>query len=260
MAVHEDYQEMLAAHGLGALDVEEARTLELHLRDCADCSQELDEWKATAAMLALDAAPVAPSERLRNRIIDAVRNDVASPKSPGSTVEPAAAARREGTNVVSLPTHRKTLSGIPSWFAIAAGSSICGSPGILVCSLATKQSSETGVSAPRRSSSGNSTTSGPTARGARARKRPRNSRAATGWHEGTAGRPWNSRLRQERSRNPDGQRSAGATCGQGLSTLVYCGWETHARQGLHHGCFRHRHAHRQYAFRGNERADLRDYA
>ena len=68
MAVHDNYKEMLAAHGLGALDVEEVRALELHLRDCADCSQELDEWKATAAMLALEAAPVAPSEQLRNRI------------------------------------------------------------------------------------------------------------------------------------------------------------------------------------------------
>ena len=152
MAVHEDYKEMLAAHGLGALDVEEARTLEMHLRDCADCRHELNEWKATAAMLALDAAPVAPSERLRDRIIDAVRDDVASPKSPGSTVEPAAAARREATNVVSLPTHRKSLPGIPSWFAIAAGLRIRCSPGILVCSLATKQSSGRGVSAPLRSS------------------------------------------------------------------------------------------------------------
>ena len=54
MAVHEDYKEMLAAHGLGALDVEEARALEMHLRSCADCSQELNEWEATAATLALE--------------------------------------------------------------------------------------------------------------------------------------------------------------------------------------------------------------
>ncbi|MGI8920034.1 MAG: anti-sigma factor [Pyrinomonadaceae bacterium] len=121
MAVHEDYKEMLAAHGLGALDVEEARTLELHLRDCAECSQELDEWKATAAMLALEPAPVAPSEQLRNRIIDAVRTDVAKSKALGRTVADAAASQREGANVVSLPTYRRSSSGIPSWFAIAAG-------------------------------------------------------------------------------------------------------------------------------------------
>lgn len=112
MAVHDNYKEMLAAHGLGALDVEEVRALELHLRDCADCSQELDEWKATAAMLALEAAPVAPSEQLRNRILDAVRSDVAKSRSPDS---------QRGANVVSLPTHRKISSGLPSWFGIAAG-------------------------------------------------------------------------------------------------------------------------------------------
>lgn len=113
MAVHEAYKEMLAAHGLGALDAEEARALDLHLQDCADCSQELDEWKATAAMLALEAAPVAPSEQVRNRILDAVRTDVAKAKSPAS--------QRDVANVVSLPAHRKSSPGIPSWFAIAAG-------------------------------------------------------------------------------------------------------------------------------------------
>ena len=121
MAVHEDYKAMLAAHGLGALDAEVARALELHLRDCAECSQELDEWKATAAMLALEAAPVAPSEQLRNRIIDAVRTDVAKSKDLGRTVADAAASQREGANVVSLPTYGRSSSGIPSWFAIAAG-------------------------------------------------------------------------------------------------------------------------------------------
>lgn len=121
MAVHEDYKEMLAAHGLGALDAEEAQALELHLRDCADCRQELDEWKATAAMLALEAAPVAPAVELRNRIIDAVRADVAKSKSPGRTVDDSATSQRDLANVVSLPTYRRSLSGIPPWFAIAAG-------------------------------------------------------------------------------------------------------------------------------------------
>ena len=121
MAVHEDYKEVLAAHGLGALDAEEARALEMHLRDCVDCSQELNEWKATAATLALEPAPVAPSEDVRNRIIAAVRADVAKSESSPGTVEASAASRPERTNVASLPTHRKSSSGIPSWFAIAAG-------------------------------------------------------------------------------------------------------------------------------------------
>ena len=73
MLSHDDYKEMLAAHGLGALEVTEARELEAHLQHCADCRQELAEWQATAASLAFGAAPIAPSPRVRDRIIDAVR-------------------------------------------------------------------------------------------------------------------------------------------------------------------------------------------
>jgi anti-sigma-K factor RskA len=73
MLSHDDYKEMLAAHGLGALEVTEVRELEAHLQHCADCRQEFAEWQATAASLAFGAAPIAPSPRVRDRIIDAVR-------------------------------------------------------------------------------------------------------------------------------------------------------------------------------------------
>lgn len=120
MSVHEDYKEMLAVHGLGALDASEARALETHLRDCDECRQELNDWEATAAVLALDAAPIAPSQLVRDRIIAGVRVDVANSKSPGRTVA-GSTPRREAANVVSLPTQRKSSPAIPSWFAIAAG-------------------------------------------------------------------------------------------------------------------------------------------
>lgn len=73
MLSHDNYKEMLAAHGLGALEATEARELEVHLQNCADCRQELSEWQATAASLAFDAKPVAPSAQVKNRIIEAVR-------------------------------------------------------------------------------------------------------------------------------------------------------------------------------------------
>src|SRR6185503_3497352 len=73
MLSHDDYKEMLAAHGLGALEATEARELEVHLLDCADCRQEFAAWQATAASLAFDAAPIAPSPRVKDLIIDAVR-------------------------------------------------------------------------------------------------------------------------------------------------------------------------------------------
>ena len=120
MSVHQDYKEMLAVHGLGALDASEARALETHLRDCDECRHELNEWEATAAVLALDAAPIAPPQRVRDRILDGVRADVANSKSQGRTVA-GSTSHREASNVVSLPTQRKSSPAIPSWFAIAAG-------------------------------------------------------------------------------------------------------------------------------------------
>ena len=73
MLSHDDYREMLAAHGLGALEAGEARELDVHLQDCAECRRELSEWQTTAASLAFDAAPIAPSPGVKDRIIDAVR-------------------------------------------------------------------------------------------------------------------------------------------------------------------------------------------
>lgn len=115
MAVHEDYKEMLAAHGLRALDPAEARELETHLRACADCRRELSEWEATAAALALDAAPLAPAPELRDRILETVRADAGNTKSASRNTG------RENSKVVSLRVQQKSALAIPSWFAIAAG-------------------------------------------------------------------------------------------------------------------------------------------
>lgn len=123
MAVHEDYKAMLAAHGLSALDEADARSIEAHLRDCAECRQELYEWETTAGTLALDSQPLAPSTQLRDRIIDAVRADVVNSAadgqampSPGSPVT----SRGEAAKVVSLSSRRQSAQAIPAWFAIAA--------------------------------------------------------------------------------------------------------------------------------------------
>ncbi len=121
MANHDDYKEMLAARGLGALDAIDARALETHLRDCADCRQELEAWEATAAALALAAAPMAPSNQVRDRIIEAVRADVAGSSSNTKTVQPSVPARSQPTKVDSLARRRQISPAIPAWAAIAAG-------------------------------------------------------------------------------------------------------------------------------------------
>jgi anti-sigma-K factor RskA len=71
--VHENYNEMLSAHALTALDADDLRTLEEHLATCGECRPELDVWQATVAALALSAPLVEPSPQVRARILESVR-------------------------------------------------------------------------------------------------------------------------------------------------------------------------------------------
>lgn len=82
--VHDDYKEMIPAHVLSALDAADARALNDHLADCAECRRELAEWEATAASLALSADPVEPSPRIRTNLLRSVSPVVAFPRRFGS--------------------------------------------------------------------------------------------------------------------------------------------------------------------------------
>ena len=72
---HEDYKELLPAQALSALDAEDARALNQHLSECDECRRELADWENTAAALALSANPAEPSHQVRERIMNAVRNE-----------------------------------------------------------------------------------------------------------------------------------------------------------------------------------------
>jgi anti-sigma-K factor RskA len=76
--VHDDYKEMIPARALSALDAAEERTLNEHLKNCAECRKELDDWKATAAALSLTPDPVEPSPQVRERMLSEVRKDLSS--------------------------------------------------------------------------------------------------------------------------------------------------------------------------------------
>lgn len=72
---HEDYKEMLAAHALSALDAEDVRALNQHLAECDECRRELADWENVASELALSPNPAEPSRHVRERIMNAVRNE-----------------------------------------------------------------------------------------------------------------------------------------------------------------------------------------
>src|SRR5690348_7438734 len=98
---HEDYKAMIPAHALSALDAEEARAMNQHLSECAECRDELADWESTAAALALNAEPVEPSPQVRDRIMSAVRSE-------------------SSEKVVSFPERRSLWTSVGSLGAIAA--------------------------------------------------------------------------------------------------------------------------------------------
>ena len=70
---HEDYKELVTASALSALEATDARDLSAHLKTCAECRAELEEWETTAAVIALDSRPLEPSPQVRERILTTAR-------------------------------------------------------------------------------------------------------------------------------------------------------------------------------------------
>jgi anti-sigma-K factor RskA len=98
---NEDLHELTAAYALDALDDDERREFEAHLRDCDQCRAELAELAGTVGALAYAAEGPAPPDELRNRVL--------------------VAAREEGpSNVVALRPRRTRLYAGAALAAVAA--------------------------------------------------------------------------------------------------------------------------------------------
>lgn len=69
---NEDEHDQVGAYVLDALEPEERRAFEEHLRTCPECRAEVRELAGVADALALTAEPVEPPDGLRQRIMDAV--------------------------------------------------------------------------------------------------------------------------------------------------------------------------------------------
>ncbi len=103
---HEDYQQMLTAHALSALDQTDREVIEEHLSGCAECRSEFDDWLGTAGALASVAGTLEPSPQVRERILENVR---------------AERSTTTAQNVFELkPPFRLTVSWLPRFAAIAA--------------------------------------------------------------------------------------------------------------------------------------------
>lgn len=128
MKERDEYNEILAALALDALDETEARRLAAEIADDAALNRELAELRDTAAELAFFAAAVEPAPECLDKILTAIKKDNFSSVSENGastklnvaeTTQPAVAPK---SNVLAFPAakQRRFASYVPLVGAIAA--------------------------------------------------------------------------------------------------------------------------------------------
>lgn len=75
MSVHEQFAEDLSLYALGALEGEERLALEKHLAECGACGRELEELRASAALLAFSVSGPKPPARAKARLMASVAKE-----------------------------------------------------------------------------------------------------------------------------------------------------------------------------------------
>jgi anti-sigma-K factor RskA len=108
----DDIHELTAPYALDALDEQEERAFEEHLRDCERCRDEVAMLRATAASLAHDAPAVAPPPELRSRILATARAERGNvvPLRPRWAAPVAAVATVAACAAVALGVWAATLN------------------------------------------------------------------------------------------------------------------------------------------------------
>ena len=102
--MHDELNELLPLHALGALDGDDRARLETHLASgCAECVEQLAALDRVAASLAWAASPAVPPAGLRDRVLAAVAAEARAPEVIpfGPRAEPAAPPAR-GTAFVAI--------------------------------------------------------------------------------------------------------------------------------------------------------------
>lgn len=118
--------DLLAAYAVDAVDADERRLVEAHLRDCALCREDLARY-AEAAVHLMDGRDIAPPADVRNRVLDAVAEQVSSSSEHDGAMtaedqharRPAPAHAQQSRPAPAHAQKRKPLAAL--WGLAAAG-------------------------------------------------------------------------------------------------------------------------------------------
>ena len=91
---HTDYQELLTAYALDAIDPDDGQALGEHLATCEECRDELIALREAGGLLAHASPAEAPGSHVRAQILNRVRTE---------------AARSQTAQVIQMPQRSKTL-------------------------------------------------------------------------------------------------------------------------------------------------------
>ena len=76
MDLHEQFADDLTLYALDALDAGERLAIEKHLENCPACRAEVERLRDDFALLALSASGPMPPPRCRERLVDAIQNEL----------------------------------------------------------------------------------------------------------------------------------------------------------------------------------------
>ena len=114
--IHEKLQELCPVYAAGALDGEELRELEKHLKSgCPICQQQIRECSELMAVIAQTLPSLEPSAGLKSRVMAQIEKD-----SPGSSL----VEFKTTTQISGRKRPSKALTWLPWACALAAGAAL----------------------------------------------------------------------------------------------------------------------------------------
>lgn len=115
----DDVRDDLDAFALGALDRDDARRVEQHVAECADCRRLLDEAHKSAARLALSVPMTSAGPAVRARVLARAAADDAAPEATRAATR--VATRASSTNrwwLAAAAVLVAALAGVSAWAAV----------------------------------------------------------------------------------------------------------------------------------------------